>query len=196
MILTADAHDTYTEKHDPAGDAHTPQGAVDGHHAAKFDGDLFAFYDKGTAYFGCVGDSKIGGADTLGLRHQIEGVRIPVAIGLVYVGGQVVCGIAQAQTQPKPEKLSFVSGQIVLIAGPDKLFDVVREGGIVQFMDVGEIHHLLDQSQILRREFPVIADNSCDLLHGYADRFDEIRLFHLKSLHDRIFDDHSAQENE
>lgn len=43
MIFSADDYGADTKDHDPAGHAHTPEGAVDGHHAAQFDGDLLAF---------------------------------------------------------------------------------------------------------------------------------------------------------
>ena len=41
VVIPADDGDADAEKQNPAGDAHAPERAVDGHHAAKFDSDLF-----------------------------------------------------------------------------------------------------------------------------------------------------------
>lgn len=84
--------------------------------------------------------------------------------------------------------------QIVLIAGSDEFFDVVREGGIVEVTDVGEVYHLLYQGAFLFGKVSVITNNGCNLLHGNADGFNEIRLLHPESVHDRVLDDHGEKE--
>ena len=101
MIFPADDHSADTENHNPAGNAHTPEGAIDGYHTAQFNGNLFAFDNQRAADQRRMGDAVSGGADTLCFRHQIEGVRIPVAGGLFYIGGELFTRVPQAQVYPE-----------------------------------------------------------------------------------------------
>lgn len=137
VVFPADDDDADAKEQYPAGYAHAPERTVDGHHAAQFDGDLLSFYNQRTADQRRVGDAKVRGADTLSLRYQIERVGIPVAVSLLHIGGQIVAGVAQTQIQPEPEKLFFVGDEVVLMPRPHKLLDVIRETGVVEFMDVG-----------------------------------------------------------
>ncbi len=54
VVVPADDGDADAEKQNPAGDAHAPERAVDGHHAAKFNGDFLCLDDQRTADQRCV----------------------------------------------------------------------------------------------------------------------------------------------
>ncbi len=143
-----------------------------------------------------MGDAQACGAHSLGFRHEIEGVGIPVAVGLLYIGGQVVKRITEAQLDPKPEKLFFVTDKVVLVSRPDKLLDVVGEGGIIKLMDISQIDNLFNQGKLLFGERSVITNNGCDLLHRNTDGFDKIGLCHATGFHHGVFDDQSDGKDE
>ncbi len=84
--------------------------------------------------------------------------------------------------------------QIVLVAGSDEFFDIVREGGIVEIVYVSQVYNLLYQSEFFVRQVSAVTNNGCDLLHGNADGFDEVWLLYMKSAHDRVLDDHGDKK--
>lgn len=137
MGFPADDHDTDAKEQNPAGHAHAPERAVDGHHGAQLDGDLLTFDDKRAADQRCVGDTKVRGAHAFCFCYQIKGIGIPVAVSLFYISGQIVSGITQAQIQPEPEEFFFVGDEVVLVPGPHKLLDIIGETGVVELVDVG-----------------------------------------------------------
>lgn len=79
--------------------------------------------------------------------------------------------------------------QIALVSGTYQLFDIVGIGRIVKLLDISQVYYMLDQVKILWSNLSVIADYGSNLLGRYGAGFNEIRLDHMGSIHNGIFDD-------
>ena len=51
-----------------------------------------------------MGDTKLGGTDTFRFCYQIEGIGIPVAIGLIDISLNIITGISSEKTQVQAQK--------------------------------------------------------------------------------------------
>ena len=91
----------HTKQQYPKRHAHTPERAIKGKHAAKLDRDLLKLDHNRAADQRGMGNTEGGGADPFRLGNQIKGIRIPVAVGLVDIGGQVISRIGQEKLQIK-----------------------------------------------------------------------------------------------
>jgi len=51
-----------------------------------------------------MGDTKLGGTDAFCFCYQIEGIGIPVAIGLIDISLNIITGISSEKTQVQGQK--------------------------------------------------------------------------------------------